>query len=72
MDQLKGENCIHVLGPNSFRKVSVIGNRTTDMVVGGFWEGTYRLMDANADPNPRFLRLRSHALNELTLSERFG
>ena len=35
-------------------------------------EGTYRLVNANADPNPCFFRFRSHALNELVLSERLG
>jgi hypothetical protein len=44
------------------------------MIVNGYdsREGTYRLVDTNADPDPRFSRLGSHTLNEFVLSERLG
>ena len=54
-------------------------NRRVDTGYDREWRGwmeemtrtTYRLVDANAHPDPYFFRLRSHPLNEFVLSERF-
>ena len=35
-------------------------------------EGTYRLVDTDAHPNPRFSHLRSQSLNKFVLGERLG